>query len=216
MQVVSPGRATCNDREPSLSEHALRCLPRVLPEGGGPLAGGEPGATVAQVKGRAAGMTHGHFDVRSEQMKVTAPHFFLILRTVALDHGSLFSVAESHSLSFRREASDARSLLSESRARESDCGAHESEPDGGAGVLGRSTMISQTSPMTAPSGRPGRATVAIEFANELGLALNGDRLCVRDEHAETRSTRGRSSRSTDGTSTTSRRWTRCRWTRGSS
>ena len=80
-------------------------------------------------------MTHGHFDVRSEQMKVTAPHFFLILRTVAPDRGSLLSVAESLSLSSRREASDARSLLSESRSRESDWGAHKSETNRGAGAM---------------------------------------------------------------------------------
>ena len=80
-------------------------------------------------------MTHGHFHVRGEQVKVTAPHFFLILRTVAPDRGSLLSVAETLSLSSRREASDARSLLSESRSRESDCGTLKSETDRGARAI---------------------------------------------------------------------------------
>jgi hypothetical protein len=77
-------------------------------------------------------MSPGHFDVRGEQMKVTAPHFFLILRTVALDRGSLLSASGSLSLSSRREATDARSLLSEPRSRESDRGALKSETGGGA------------------------------------------------------------------------------------
>ena len=97
--------------------------------------------------GDAGEMSGRRFHVRGEQVKVTASHFFLILRTVALARRSLLSAAGSLSLSSRREASDARSLLSDRRSRESDRGALKSETGGGAGVLGRSTTA-VTVPMT--------------------------------------------------------------------
>ena len=108
-----------------------------------------------------AGVMSGRrFHVRGEHVKVTEPHFFLILRTVALDRGSLSRAAAALSLSSRREASDARSLLSEPRARESDRGALKSETRGGAGASGRSTTAVTVPTMRKQRGQRSSALYA--------------------------------------------------------